>query len=220
MCPRLLGVFVSLAPSIAWTSGWRLGSSLYRARIARMRPGEVMLAAAITIAAPFIAATQNSSTSEYRSKATFLTRFPSFVDWPDGTFSSPKAPFIVCVLGDFRFGTALAEVSRESMPHGRRVSVRWIRGDQQIHGCHILFISSSELSRYSKVIGVVQGTSTFTVGETTNFLASGGMLSIAFEREAIQFEVNLGAAKEAHFRVSSKLLALARRVVGPTESKN
>ena len=104
------------------------------------------------------------------------------------------------------------------MPHGRRVLVRWIRNDQQLHGCHILFVSSSELSRYSKVIALVQGSNTFTVGETTGFLAAGGMISIAFANEAIQFEVNLGSAREAHFHVSSRLLALARRVVDPTES--
>jgi len=44
------------------------------------------------------------------------------------------------------------------------------------------------------------------------------MLSIAFEHDAIQFEVNLASAREAHFRVSSRLLALAHRVVEQTES--
>jgi len=122
------------------------------------------------------------------------------------------------VLGDFRLGATLAEVSRGAMPHGRRISVRWIKNDAQVHGCHVLFVSGSELSRYSKVIALVQNTSTFTVGETANFLAAGGMLSISFENEAVQFEVNLGSAREAHFHVSSKLLALAHRVVDPTES--
>jgi YfiR/HmsC-like len=64
----------------------------------------------------------------------------------------------------------------------------------------------------------VQGTSTFTVGETANFLSAGGMLSVSFENDAVQFEVNLGSAREAHFHVSARLLALAHRVVEPTES--
>jgi len=187
-------------------------------RLRPMRAGAAALALAIAVAFPFAGAAQDSVPGEYRSKATFLATFPSFVDWPDGAFTSPNSPFIVCVLGDFRFGTTLAEVSRDSMPHGRRVSVRWIRNDQQLRGCHILFVSSSELARYSKVIALVQGTSTFTVGETRDFLAAGGMLAISFEHEAIQFDVNLGLAKEAHFHVSSRLLALARRVVDPAES--
>lgn len=186
--------------------------------IPQTRAVAIVLLVLFAISSPNSTAAQDSITSEYRSKATFLATFPSFVDWPDGAFPSLHSPFIVCVLGDFRFGTTLAEVSRDSIPHGRRVSVRWIRNDQQLRGCHILFVSSSELSRYSKVIALVQGTNTFTVGETTDFLSAGGMLSISFEHEAIQFEVNLGLAKEAHFHVSSKLLALARRVVDPTQS--
>jgi YfiR/HmsC-like len=191
-----------------------------RVRFAQVKSVVATFAAVVSlvvIGAPVVTA-QGSVSIEYRSKATFLATFPSFVDWPDGAFASPTAPFIVCVLGDFHFGTTLAEVSRDSLPHGRRFSVRWVRNDQQLRGCHILFVSSSELSRYAKVIALVQGAGTFTVGETAGFLAAGGMLSMSFEHEAVQFEVNLASAKEAHFRVSSRLLALARHVVESTES--
>jgi hypothetical protein len=184
---------------------------------ARNRALAAILAAAIAVTFP-VAAAQEYIPAQSRNKAAFLATFPSFVDWPEGAFSAPNSPLIVCVLGDFRFGTTLAEVSRDSAPHGRRMSVRWIRSDPPIHGCHILFISGSELSHYSKVIASAQGTSTFTVGETPNFLAAGGMLSISFENDVVQFEVNLGSAREAHFHVSSRLLALAHRVVEPAES--
>lgn len=178
----------------------------------------IMLAASSAITLPIATIAQEYVPAESRSKAAFLAVFPSFVDWPDGAFSSPDSPLTTCVLGDFRFGTTLAEVSRDSAPHGRRIAVRWIRNDQQIRGCHILFVSGSELARYSKVIAIVQGTSTFTVGETTDFVTAGGMLSIAFEHDAIQFEVNLASAREAHFRISSRLLALAHHVVEQSES--
>ena len=131
-----------------------------RARFTQRHSATIILLALVAISSPFSITAQDSVTGEYRSKAAFLATFPSFVDWPDGAFPSPDSPFIICVLGDFRFGTALAEVTRDSTPHGRRVSVRWIRNDQQIRGCHILFVSSSELSRYSKVIAHVQGTNT------------------------------------------------------------
>jgi hypothetical protein len=39
------------------------------------------------------------------------------------------------------------------------------------------------------------------------------MLSFSFQNESLQFEVILAAANEAHLQVSSKLLALAHRVV-------
>jgi hypothetical protein len=200
------------------SSGRKHVVSLQCVRIMRRRSVAALLVAAVVFTSPFLTSAQEYVPSQSRSKAAFLATFPSFVDWPDGAFPAPNSPLVACVLGDFRFGTTLAEVSRDSAPHGRRISVRWIKNDEQIHGCHILFVSGSELARYSKVIALVQGTSTFTVGETENFLAAGGMLSISFENEAVRFEVNLGSAREAHFHVSSKLLALAHRVVEPTET--
>jgi hypothetical protein len=157
-------------------------------------------------------------TKEYRTKATFLATFPSFIDWPEDAFPAGTSPFLVCVVGDFQFGTSLAEFTRSSFPHGRRVEVRWVHKDSELRECHILFVSRSEAKRYAKVLQLVQGADVLTVGETSDFLSAGGALSFAFQNESLQFEVNLPAARDAHLRVSSKLLALARRVVGRPET--
>ncbi len=161
---------------------------------------------------------QTSVSLEYRSKASFLATFPSFIDWPGDAFPAAEAPFLVCVVGDCRFGTSLAEVTRSTSPHGRRVEVRWVHKDQELRSCHILFVSLSESKRYAKVLQAVQEADVLTVGETPDFLSAGGALSFSFQQEALQFEVNLLAANDAHLRVSSRLLALARRVVNNPES--
>jgi uncharacterized protein DUF4154 len=56
-----------------------------------------------------------------------------------------------------------------------------------------------------------------TVGETTDFLSAGGTLSFSFQNGTLQFDVNLAPANEAHLRVSSRLLVLARRVLNNPE---
>jgi hypothetical protein len=162
---------------------------------------------------PYLTSAQGSVPEEYRTKASYLATFPSFIEWPETAFSSPDAPFLVCVLGDFRFGTALAEFARSSSPHGRRIDIRWAHKNDDLRRCHILFISNSEAKSYASILKVVQRADTLTVGETTDFLSAGGMLSFLFQNESLQFEVNLAAANEAHLHVSSKLLALAHRVV-------
>jgi hypothetical protein len=172
----------------------------------------VLLLAAHSVAA------QDSVSLEYRNKASFLATFPSFIDWPGDAFPAAGTPFLVCVVGDFRFGTYLAEVTRSTAPHGRRVEVRWVHKDQELRSCHILFISRSESKRYAKVLQLVQGADVLTVGETPDFLSAGGALSFSFQNETLQFEVNLIAANDAHLRVSSRLLALARRVVNNPEA--
>lgn len=156
---------------------------------------------------------QDSKTSEYRSKAHFLATFPSFVEWPQVAFPSSEAPFLICVRGDFSFGTSLAELARGASPHGKRVEVRWVHNDRDLRNCHIAFISRSESKRYTKLLQVLDGAGVLTVGETADFLERGGVISFSFEGEALQFEVNLVAADGAHLKINSRLLTLARRVV-------
>jgi|SRR5450432_1084185 hypothetical protein len=185
----------------------------------RHRVGAVHLALIlIWLLVPGPARAQNSIAAEYRLKASFLTTFPSFIDWPAKVFPSAQAPFLVCVLGDFRFGTTLAEVARTTSPQGRRAEVRWVRRDEEARNCQILFVSESEVNRYPQVLRIAQGQSILTVGETSDFLSAGGMLSFVFQNGSLQFEINLAAANAAHLRVSSRLLALARRVLNNPES--
>jgi hypothetical protein len=162
-------------------------------------------------------AAQQSTVAEYRNKANFLATFPSFVDWPESAFPLAQAPFLICVRGDFSFGTALAEFARGASPHGRRVDGKWMHKDQELRDCQIGFVSRSESKRYAKVLQAVDGTGVLTVGETPDFLAAGGIISFAVERELLQFEVNLVAADSARLKISSRLLTLARRLVNRAE---
>jgi YfiR/HmsC-like len=174
----------------------------------------------ILLFVPGSVSAQASVPAEYRAKASFLATFPSFIDWPESAFLSAQAPFLVCVLGDFRFGTALAESARSASPHGRLVDVRWVRRDREARNCQILFVSESEAKRYAGILQAVQGRGILTVGETMDFLSAGGMLSFSFQNGTLQFDVNLAAANEAHLRVSSRLLVLARRVLNNPESSD
>jgi hypothetical protein len=165
-----------------------------------------------------IIAPQETVSSEYQSKAAFLSQFPNFIEWPDGVFSGPQSPFAICVFGNFSFGTTLAEATRSEMFHGRRLEVRWIRKIPEVRKCQILFVSRSEATRYVQVLAAVANERVLTVGETADFLKVGGAVCFSFERETLQFEVNLAAASGAGLKVSSRLLSLARRVVSSPEA--
>ena len=161
---------------------------------------------------------QQSTIPEYRSKATFLATFPNFVEWPQGAFPSPDSPFLICVRGDFSFGTSLAEMARGASSHGRRTEVRWVHKDEELRHCQLAFVSRSEAPRYTKLLQILEGTAVLTVGETGDFLAAGGVIAFSFERDSLQFEVNLAAAESTHLKISSRLLVLARRVRNKTEA--
>ena len=53
-----------------------------------------------------------------------------------------------------------------------------------------------------------------TVGEMDHFAENGGAIGFCTEDNKIRFEVNLDAAGKAGLKISAKLLALAKTVLG------
>jgi hypothetical protein len=154
---------------------------------------------------------------QYDAKAKFLATTPRFVEWPSLSFKTPSAPLQICVHGNFLFGTRLAELTRSATVDGHRVEVKWIRKEQDLPGCQLIFVSRSEAKRYDKVLEAVKASISLTVGEDADFLHAGGMLSLETSRNGVLFDVNLDAVKEGHLKLSSQLLSLARHVLHRTE---
>jgi len=57
------------------------------------------------------------------------------------------------------------------------------------------------------------------VGESEHFVQDGGIIGFLLEENKIRFEINLDAAEHAKLKVSSRLLALAKTVIGVTEGR-
>ncbi len=161
---------------------------------------------------------QDSAALEYRAKANYLAKFPSFVEWPVSALPSVDSPFLLCVYGEYPFGISLAEFTRGATIQKRRIETRWIHKEQELHACQVLFVSRSEQKRYRQVLEAVSGQMVFTVGETPGFLDAGGILCFSMQQGTLQFEVDLDEANKAHLKISSRLLALARHVVSRTEA--
>ncbi len=132
--------------------------------------------------------------------------------------SPGQAPFLLCVFDDFPFGTSLAEITRGTIVHKRRVEIRWVHKVQKLRSCQILFVGRSAQKSYCKVLEAVRGQSVLTVGETPEFFAVGGIVNFSIQQETLQLEVKLDEANKAHLKISSQVLALARRVVNKVEA--
>ena len=164
---------------------------------------------------------EDSKFLEYRLKANFLVHAPSVVSWPESAFATVEEPFRLCVVGRFSFGTSLSELARGITSHNRHIEIRLVQKDAEFRGCHILFVSRSEEKRYLKVFERIRGSAVLTVGETPEFIGAGGALAVYVDQDLLRFEVNLAAAEEAHLKISSALLAMARRIVNrPDSAKN
>lgn len=157
---------------------------------------------------------QSPTAGEYQVKAAFLYNFAKFVEWPPSSFSGASAPYKICVLGQDPFGQDLHDITADKSLNGRRFEVNHITDLQQARGCLILFICSSELSQMKQILGSLRGSGILTVGDTKGFAEMGGVINFVLENDRVQFEVNRKAAELAGLKISSKLLNVAKVVIG------
>lgn len=146
--------------------------------------------------------------SEYQIKAAFILNFAKFVEWPNGPFENGN--MVVGIVGNDPFGGAIDQIVNGSRANGRTVVVRRLRRSDNLRGCNILFISSSENKNLGPILDGLKGSSVLTVGEMSEFTRRGGMIRLKIQDNKVRFEVNSTAAGQAGLRVSSKLMALSK----------
>jgi len=168
----------------------------------------------LLFAAPVSFQGQAQSASEYELKAMFLYNFPKFIEWLPESFSNDAAPFVVGVLGNDPFSGQLDQMLNGKSLNARTVIVKHFKWGQNLRECQLLFISGSEQKRLGQILESLKGTSVLTVSDINSFCQKGGVIGLELENKKIQFIVNLDTADQARLRISSKLLSLAKRVLG------
>jgi len=172
------------------------------------------LVVVVLITIPSPACGQSKVSGEYEVKAAFLFHFAQFVEWPSEAFQNPASPFIYCTIGEDPFRGELDQSLRGKNIGARTIEVRHIKQAQEVHGCQILFIGAGERKRSGEVMATAVGHAILTVGESEGFAQEGGMIGFSLEENKIRFEINLEAVERANLRVSARLLALAKTVLG------
>jgi len=145
---------------------------------------------------------------EYQLKAAFLFNFARFVQWPDKAFSSADSPLVIGVLGEDPFGQPLRDIVENKSVSGRKLAIKYLKANDSLAGCHLLFISRSEKDRAGTVLAQLAGQNTLTVADFDGFARMGGMMNLFVSEKNVQFEINVEATERAQLKVSSKLGAL------------
>ena len=157
---------------------------------------------------------QSDAPTEHQVKAAFLYNFAKFVEWPVEAFAGPSAPFQLCVLGEDPFGPDLRDLVKGKVVGGRAVQVFNPSNLMQSMSCHILFVSPSEKAHTRQIIEQLRERSVLIVGDNRGFAEQGGMVNFVMENDRVRFEINVKAAEGARLKISSKLLNLAKFVIG------
>ncbi len=168
------------------------------------------VAAALLLATPWrTAAAESAASPEYQVKAVFLSKFGSFVTWPESVFSDAKAPIVIGILGSDPFGPLLEEAIRGVEIKGRPLTIRKIERVEEAAVCQILYIREQERERLSQILAALKNRPVLTVGETEQFTRRGGILNFTLVEGRVRIEINPDEAHRAGLKIDSKLLSVA-----------
>lgn len=178
---------------------------------ANLRAAAVCIA--LLLSAPIAAAQSIESAPEHSIKAAYLYNFASYVDWPPAALDSPDAPFAIGVLGDEQIAAELVPLMRGRQVHGRPIAVRQVQSGDELAGLHVLFIGRESAPALARLLDDARDNSVLVVTEWDGALEAGSAINFRLVDQRVRFEVSVDAADAGGLAISSRMLAVAERVV-------
>jgi hypothetical protein len=172
-----------------------------------------MLVAVAVLCATLLGGTQQAwaatSVKEAQIKAAFLYNFTKFVEWPEASFAAPGDAFVVGLFGDSVLQQALEATVKDRRVNGRSIIVKRVVTPAEARAVHLLFVEAGEEASFGDVWQKIADSNVLVVGESPQFLASGGCIRLILDEQRLRFEINASAAERARLRISSQLQKLA-----------
>jgi hypothetical protein len=154
--------------------------------------------------------------SEYQIKAAFLCKFGNFVQWPPEALGGRSDSFVIAVAGDERVTDEVAKASAGLRVEGRPIVVRMLRRGDPVVGVHLLYVARSDDRHLREWLAAARPLPVLTVTESDEGLALGSIINFVVADNKVRFDVAPPPSARAALKVDSRLLSVARRVVGPT----
>jgi len=154
-----------------------------------------------------------SKAAEHQVKAAFLYKFLNFIEWPPQSFERPDTPLVIGVLGADALAEELAAMVNARTAGGHPVETRKIRRGDSVAELHVLFVGRTDSAALPDLLGSAKSRSLLTVTESDDALAHGSTINFVVVDNKVRFDVALGPAEQRNLKISSRLLAVARRVL-------
>jgi hypothetical protein len=155
---------------------------------------------------------------EYQVKAGFLINFAKFVEWPPEVMKDPSVSLTLCIADSDPFHGELDRIVQGKKIGNHALEIMHLSRNQTARSCLLLFIGFAEKKRIPQILAELASHPVLTVGESDGFLQQGGMIGLIVVDERVKFEVNLEATTRAGLKVSSRLLVLARSILGHSQT--
>lgn len=144
-------------------------------------------------------------------KAAYLYKFTGFVEWPPAALPPPGAPIVIGVAGADAVYAELTQVLNGRSLQGRPLAARLVDSTETLDGLHMLYVGPAASGR--GLTAPVRGRPVLVVTDHPEGIPPDGALNFVRHDGRVRFEASLPAAERAGLRLSSRLLAVAERVV-------
>ena len=151
---------------------------------------------------------------EYDVKGQFLSHFGGFVDWPSSAFSSPEAPFRICLLGRDPFGPSLRTRLIGERAANRPIVAETIKDESAAASCQIVFLGDANPARAEAVNKATRGRPVLIVSDFLSLLQHCAAIAFVVEGGLVRFDINLAALGSHGLHVNPRLLRVARDATG------
>lgn len=172
----------------------------------------VLLAAWLGVSS-WCAAQGGGQGAEYQVKAAFLYKFAGYVEWPDEAGGAVDAPFTIAVLGSEPLVEELQQVVRGRTLADRSVAVRRLKLGDSLTGVRVLFLGKAETPPPDQLRQWTHQRPVLVVSESEGALHAGSMINFVIVERRVRFEIALDTAEANGLRLSSRLLAVAQKVL-------
>lgn len=150
--------------------------------------------------------------TERQIKAAYLSKFGSYVQWPDHAFAKPDSPLRIGIVGDDVLADDLAQLVAGRAVNGRAVTVHKLQHGDPVEGLNVLFIGRAESGRLADILAATKGLPMLTVTESEDALALGSTINFVIVDGKVRFEVAPKTASLGNLNISARLLAAAYKV--------
>ncbi len=143
-----------------------------------------------------------------RIKAAYVYNFAKFVELPGSDDKSIR----VCLLGKDDLNGSMQSLNHR-MAQGREILVRKDVTLEQLKDCTMAFVGEGDARMLPAVARQLGNASVLLVSDVRQAIDQGAHLSLIFNDDRVEFDVNLLNLQKSSIKASSQMLKLARVVI-------
>lgn len=157
-------------------------------------------------------AATSAATTDNELKAAYIARLTEFIEWPADADEGVSSAFRICVFGEHPIRPVLEELPRLMSVDERSIEINRIDRPSMAGGCEILFVPASQNHHIPRIHQYTDKKPVLVINEIPDVPAHGQLISIYKEGNRLRIQIHLQEAQAAGFKISSRLLKLAKIV--------